>query len=289
LCVRFFSIMLRIAYSLLSAFAADTVFAADPLAGPRQHYENTKYQEALAALRDQPRDPETLLLLGKVHFGLEDFRKAQETLEEAVKAQPASPAWHWLGKAYGRRAETASFLSAPGLASKCRQAFEKSVSLDPANTEAMSDLLEYYLEAPGFLGGGTDKAVALAARIGLRDPAEHQFALARIAEKKKDYAAAEQHLRKAMSLHPGDIGRALDVASFLARRGRTTESDTAFQQAAAIHAGSPKLLFAQAQALVEAKRDLGRARQLLERYLKAALTPGDPPRSDAVKLLKKCN
>ena len=44
--------------------------------------------------------------------------------------------------------------TATGLASKARQNFERAVQLDPQNREALSDLFEYYLEAPGFLGGG---------------------------------------------------------------------------------------------------------------------------------------
>ena len=33
-----------------------------------------------------------------------------------------------------------------------------AAQLEPANPEILGDLLEYYLEAPGFLGGGFDKA-----------------------------------------------------------------------------------------------------------------------------------
>ena len=70
----------------------------------------------------------------------------------------------WEG--YGRRAETANPLSAPMLASKARKAFEKSVELDERNLEAINDLFSYYMEAPGFLGGGLDKGGGLAARSG---------------------------------------------------------------------------------------------------------------------------
>ena len=35
--------------------------------------------------------------------------------------------------------------------------FERAVALDPANREAVGDLFDYYLGAPGFLGGGANK------------------------------------------------------------------------------------------------------------------------------------
>ena len=86
---------------------------------------------------------------------LGEFKKAQEYFEKAIAADPGNSVYHhWLGKAYGRRAETSSFITAPGFASKARQSFEKSITLDPRNKEALSDLFEYYVEAPGFLGGG---------------------------------------------------------------------------------------------------------------------------------------
>ena len=100
-------------------------------------------------------------LIGKNYFMLADFKKASESYEKAVAADPSNSEYqHWLGRAYGRRAETSSPFTAPGLASKARQHFEKAVALNPRNQEAVSDLFEYYLEAPGFLGGGFDNPAA---------------------------------------------------------------------------------------------------------------------------------
>ena len=77
---------------------------------------------------------------------------------------------NWLGRAYGRRAETSNPFTAPGYASKARQMFEKSVALDPSNKEATGDLLDFYLEAPGFMGGGYEKAEALVKADRARRP-----------------------------------------------------------------------------------------------------------------------
>jgi tetratricopeptide (TPR) repeat protein len=194
---------------------------------------------------------------------------------------------HWLGKAYGRRAETSSFLTAPRYASRCREHFEKAVELDPNNVEAMNDLLEYYLEAPGILGGGLEKAEALAARISAKDPVEKHYALARLAEKRKEFHTAEQHLRSAVDLAPKQVGRVVDLAKFLAKQGKVSESDAMFQRAAKLAPDHPKVLFGRAQVYVEGKRNLDEARQLLERYLKCNLTPDDPPREQAERLLRQ--
>src|SRR6185295_4844575 len=108
------------------------------------------------------------------------------------------------------------------------------VMLDPHNSEALNDLFDYYLNAPGFLGGGSTKAEQLVEKIEKLDPAEGQFARAQLAEKQKDYAKAEQYFRRAIEMAPRQVGRVLDLAKFLAMRGRQTEADQAFQQAARI-------------------------------------------------------
>lgn len=254
-------------------------------------YQHTEYRQAVAALQPELNtNPEAMLLAGKSWFMLGEFKKATEVLQKAAAADPrSSHVHHWLGKAWGRRAETSSFLTAPRYAGNCREAFEKAVQLDPNNIEAMNDLLEYYLEAPGFLGGGLDKAEALAARIASKDSVEKHYALARLAEKRAEFQKAEHHLRRAAELAPNQIGRVIDLARFLAKRGKVGESEAAFQQAAALAPKHPKLLFGRAEVYIETKRNLDQARQLLREYLQTDLTPDDPPREEAERLLRLVN
>jgi Flp pilus assembly protein TadD len=257
-----------------------------PLERARALYLRTEYNQALELLKSA-RDPQSLLLAGQSWFMLGEFKNATEVLDKAALADPrSSKIQHWLGKAYGRRAETSSFLTAPRFASRCRHHFEKAVELDPNNVEAMNDLLEYYLEAPGILGGGLDKAQVLAEKIGGKDAAEKHYALARLAEKRKEFNTAEQHLRRASELAPQQVGRVIDLARFLAKQGKVSESDAAFQRAAKLAPNHPKVLFSQAQAYVESKRNLDQARRLLETYLKSELTPDDPPKEEAERLLR---
>ena len=187
----------------------------------------------------------------------------------------------------GRRAETSNPFSALGHASKTHQSFEKAVELDPKNFEAINDLFEYYLEAPGFAGGGLDKATHIADRIAERDPAEGNYARARIAEKRKEYPSAEEHLRRAIQLAPRQVGRVIDLAKFLAKQGRFQESDETFVAAEKLAPDAPKVMYARAATYIQAGRNLDTARVLLEKYLASSLTPEDPPRSEARKLLER--
>jgi cytochrome c-type biogenesis protein CcmH/NrfG len=226
--------------------------------------------------------------MGRNYYGQGEFKKATEALERAAALEPGnSGVYLWLGRAYGRRAETSSMITAPGLATKARQFFEKAAQLNPANLDAQTDLFEYYLEAPGFLGGGFDKASATAAQIARISPADGYSAQARLAEKRKEFSSAEAHLRRAVELAPQKIGKLIDLARLFTKEGRYQEADLSLAKAEQIAPNSPRLMFAKADLYIKSKRNLDVARELLKRYLSCALTPEDPPRSDAEKLLRQ--
>jgi cytochrome c-type biogenesis protein CcmH/NrfG len=79
----------------------------------------------------------------------------------------------------------------------------------------------------------------------------------------------------------------IDLARFLTRHGRYREAEQSFARAENIAPDSPKLMFAKADLYVKTRQHLDVARELLNRYLKSSLTPDDPPKSEAVKLLKQ--
>ena len=228
-----------------------------------------------------------MLLAGQAHYRAGHIRVACGFFERAVAANPAASRYvHWLGRAYGRRAESANVLVAPKYAVLARQSFEEAVRLDPKNVEAWNDLFDYYIEAPRFLGGGLDKAAAVADRVLGLDAAEYHYDRARLAEKQKQPKLAEHHYRMAAELAPRDPGRLIDLAEFLESQGRTEAADRAFDRAHEVAPGAPVVLYEQARTYVQSKRRLDDARTLLNRYLSTNAGPDNPPRSEALKLLK---
>src|SRR5687768_10265681 len=109
----------------------------------RKLYDSTHFQQSLQVLQGAAqKDAECWELIGRNYYMMSDYKRAAESLEKAVAADPTNSRMAlWLGRSLGRRAETSSFLTAPGHASKARQWFEKSVELNPKNLEALSDLL----------------------------------------------------------------------------------------------------------------------------------------------------
>jgi tetratricopeptide (TPR) repeat protein len=255
----------------------------------RKLYNLTEYERSLKILQSIPdRGAAVQHLMGLNYYGHGDFKKATEFLEKAWNADPQNSNYAlWLGRAYGRRAETSNPLSAPGHASKARQYFEKAVELNPNHLEALNDLFEYYLQAPGFLGGGFDKAVKVADRIGNLDAVEGHWAKAKLAEKRKEFSKAEEQWRRAADLAPQQVGRLLDLAHFFAKQGRFQDADTSLAKAEKLAPDSPKVIYAKAEMYVKNGRNLAAARTLLKRYLASTLSPDDPPRSEAEKLLRQ--
>ncbi len=252
-------------------------------------YQHTDYSGSLKLLQAaKTPDAEALALMGRNQFMLGQYKQAVDSFQRAAALDPQKSDYqHWLGRTWGRRAETASPFTAPMAASKARQYFERAVQLDPNNQEALNDLFDYYLQAPGILGGGMDKATAVAKHIAELDTAEGYFAQAQLADRRKQYETAEQHLRRAMELAPRQVGRVLDLAKYLARHGRIQESETVFQQAEKIAPNSPKVMYTRAKVYIEEKRNLDVAKSLLQRYIQSSLTPEDPPREEAERLLKQ--
>jgi len=275
---------------LLWALGMGLLSAQSPeLLRARKLYQQTDYSSALAVIESvgSRQTAELSELAGQCHYMKGDFKKAVEDFERAVQLDGTrSTAYHGLGRSWGRRAELANPLMAPSYASRARQAFEKAVALDPHNHEAVNDLFQYYLEAPGFLGGGLDKASALVNKIEGNDPAEVHYALAQIALRRKQPELAERYFRKAVEVAPRQVGRLIDLARFLAGQGKIHESEAIFLQAEQIDPHNPTLLFNRASTYIESKRNLSEARRMLQEYLTLPLTPDDPPREDAHKLLK---
>lgn len=280
---------LAFALAFLASLLAPEALAQPSLADARRLYDQTDYRGALNLLQKLPAQiGASRELSGRCRYFLGDYKSAIDDLQKAVQLeQRSSDHYLWLGRAWGRRAETSVFFMAVKYASETRKNFEKAVELNSGNLEAVNDLLSFYLDAPGFLGGGLAPAMRMTELIRKIDPVEYQCGLAQVSIHQKDFAAAEGQLRKAVELAPRRVNRLVDLAKFLADRGRLRESDAVFDRAAGIDANDKKLLYGRAEAYIKNKRNLGEAQKYLEAYLQASLTPDDPPREQARKLIQR--
>ncbi len=66
--------------------------------------------------------------------------------------------WDRLGQAYAGHALESDFFMKYKLAHRCKAAFEHAVAIDSTNLDARTDLIEYYAQAPGIVGGDKQRA-----------------------------------------------------------------------------------------------------------------------------------
>jgi tetratricopeptide (TPR) repeat protein len=143
-------------------------------------------------LKSMPDDPQVLYLSGCAHLMLNAPEVAIPVLERAVSARGDSGRYHLaLGQAYGLKAMGAGVLKAVSLAKKSRKEFEKAVQLDPKNIEARLQLIQYYLMAPGIMGGGRDKALGQIRPLMDLNPFYGHLMMAQYHWKGKEYSPAE--------------------------------------------------------------------------------------------------
>jgi len=118
------------------------------------------------------------------------------------------------------------------LARKVEASFARAVELNPGNVAAINDLGEYYVAAPFIIGGGSDKAHALAARIMPRFPASAHRLLARLADSDNNLATAESEFKQAVAAERSP-GAWIDLAQFYQTHARPTTRSPAVKSALA--------------------------------------------------------
>lgn len=225
-----------------------------------------------------PNDAAAYNLLCRAYFSMNSWDRAIAACEKAVSLDPDNAEYHlWLGRTYGEKADTVSFFSAAGLAKKVRNEFERAVALDPKNWAARTDLAEFYLEAPGIVGGGQDKARAQAEALDGLNSAKAHWVRARLAEKNKDNTTAEKEYRTGIQASHGSANAWLNLAGFYRKTGRFDEMHDALERAAAAPMDQPEVLVDCASTLLRANRDLPFATQLLRRYLNSKNTVEQAP------------
>jgi len=228
--------------------------------------------EAIASLesttKNSPDDAAAHNLLCRAYYSIGKWDRSISACEKAVALDGNNSMYHlWLGRAYGEKADDSSVFSAPGWAKKTHLEFETAVRLDPSNVEARSDLSEYYVDAPGFMGGGTDKAEAQAQALEKLAPAKAHLVRAEIAQKNKDMDSAEREYRAAIEASKGSASAWFDLASFFHKAGRPDDMDKALNEAIAAAKTEPDVLVDSASLLIKAERNCGLAIQILHRYL----------------------
>ena len=252
----------------------------------RRAYEASDYAKAILALQaaaaKEPQNGDVQLLLAKSYLELQEQDPAIKSAEKAVAIDPQNSIYHeWLGRAYGEKADHATWFSAISLAKKTRKEFEAAVQLDGKNFSARQALIEFDCSAPGIVGGGEEKALPQIKQLAEMDAAEGHYAAGNCRRQKKDFTVADEEFRKALVSNPKSAELIYDIGDYAVRRGQPERLLAVAEAGERIAPGDPRGKFYRGVALVLKKENAEEAERLLREYAKKAPLRSGYPRPAA--------
>ena len=217
--------------------------------------------------------------LGRAALESNNAESAASHFETAVAQAPRNAEYQlWLGRAYGTQAQAANPFKQMSLARKTRSAFEKAVELDPNLLEARFALIDYYLIAPGFMGGDEEKAVAQSQEIRKRDALGGHRAFARIYMRQKKVDLARKEYVDGVREQPNSAQAHYQYGLFLFGNDKnykvaTDEMETAIR----LDPAFMPAYFRLGQLAAQWGVNFTRGEEALRRYLQHKPGPDEPP------------
>lgn len=282
-----------------SIFALSAAMLAMPATGANPVERDLNLGRADAALQQldsvlaqNPSDAAAHNLRCRVYYEEQQWDQAIADCEASVRLDPGNSDYHlWLGRAYGQKASGVSLMAAYKLARKVAVEFTAAVQLDAKNAAALSDLGEFDVSAPAVAGGGINRAQAVLQQLQPVDPAAALELQGRIAEEKKDYAAAENDFRAAITKSSDPAQAWMDLAAYYRRRGELSQMVAAAENGAALDKGHGPALVDGATDLAATNQQPQTAIRWLNDYLSSQAQSEEAPafavRAELASLLEK--
>ena len=264
--------------ALLSAGAAQAQFFHDPALQALLTAEKFADLDRLASQRTAARADDAQAVLGLALAAMSDHggparrEAAIRQAEGCVKQAPLAAECHYaLGVVLGAHAMSQGMVKIAGSIGSVKTALLESMKLAPQWYPARSAVVEFYLLAPGMLGGSTSKAVEVAK--GAARPEQVRALEARVALADERFEAAIAGLTALPAGADGaladDVQQWLAVAGFgLLGKGQAAQARPVFERLQRDHPahamgpyGLGRVLFEQGE-LAEAVKRFEQARLL---------------------------
>jgi tetratricopeptide (TPR) repeat protein len=205
---------------------------------------------------------------GRGAFQARRFDDAAESFERAIELDPNRSEYHlWLGYSYARQLATANFIRKGIIGRRIGPHYDKAVELDSSSVLAAEARVDFYLEAPGIVGGGVDKAKAEAARLARFNAYAGGFAKGKIAEKEKAFDEAESEYRNLMRAFPDSTRPVVVLATLLQNRDRVTDAFEVIDARLARFPNDTVVIYMLGRAAAISGRELSRGEAALRKFL----------------------
>lgn len=217
--------------------------------------------------------------LGMIAFGEKKLDEAQRYFEEAIQAKGNVADYHyWLGSTYGNIARDANVFKQGTLAPKIKNSFETAVKLDPNHLDARWGLIEYYSQAPGFMGGSWEKAEQTARAMIKIKPAEGYRALGNVYSRQEKWGEAEQAY---IAMHKADPAYGMALANFYIGRQNHEKAFLLYNEALEEDAENMLLNYQVGRANALSGKYLDKGEACLKKYLQYTPKQNEPSHAGA--------
>lgn len=167
----------------------------------RKHKEAQSFFETAVEKNEKDSDARYFLAFALTRQG--KFDNAEDEIDEAIDLDENVSKYHQArGEILGQQAMNTNVISQAFLAPKIKNAFLRASELDPSNVMARVALYNYYIMAPGFMGGSEEKALAQLDAVKKLDPYRGHLLHANYCNRKKDSVSAESEIKKAIDAAP---------------------------------------------------------------------------------------
>jgi len=214
-------------FSILTALLSPPLHAADPSTSTLIEQGHYRRAEAILTerLKINPNDAQSYCEMSKVSQAFQRWDDAIQQAEKAVSLDHKNPEFQAaLADALGSKLEQAQMgiFAKASLARRFKKEADLALQLDPNNIDANEDLMDFYLDAPGFVGGDKKKAADLADRMVHINPVRGYLMKADFASREKQMAEVEPLLQQAIAADPKSYYARMQAATFYLDKGTAT-------------------------------------------------------------------
>jgi len=221
-------------------------------------------------------------LLGEILYAFNDFAKASGEAQRAIALDDSKSDYHLLlGNSLSGLLDSAGTFKKMSLARQIKAEFERAIAENPKNIPARAALAEFYAQAPGIVGGSTDKALDQARQIGALDPIEGHYAMALVDLDEKKFADAEQEYKAVISADPKRARAYVQLAFVDLQEKKDTEAPALFKHAVEVDANYLPGCFGVARSDLLSGQSLDEAERYFKKYLTRWPEEGDPTWANA--------
>lgn len=248
-------------------------------------YETKKYSEAKTILKQVEEESKEYAAaqyyLGRIAFDEREYDDAQDFFEAAVDTNDKVADYHeWLGNTYGTIVGDANPIRQGILAPKMKSAWEKAIALDAKTVSARTSLIQYYIQAPSFMGGSMEKAKDVAQQIIKLNPSAGHRALGNIYLQEKNTAAAENEYLEMIKADPTPNHSAI-LGNFYLTQKQYEKAFALFEESVKKNANDMSAVYQIGKASALSGLKLERGEECLKKYLAYKPKENEPSHAGA--------